>query len=151
MLSLPRYTRSLLDSLDDDFAVLPMDYLLPSSRSLQQQQRQLAQQAQLAVPHIKNNKFNVNLDLGHFDPSEISVKFEDNTVKVHGKREKKSEDGKHYELREYQHQFSVPDNVLTDQLKCQLNKQGLLKIEAPVQGAVEEHKQHNIPIEFVKN
>ena len=144
MLSLPRFTRSLLESLDDDFFVYPLDYLMP--RTFQQQ----LNRTELAVPTIKDNKFNVNLDLRNFDPAEISVKFDENSLQVSGKREKKSEDGKHYEYRQYVQHFSVPDNVEHEKLKCQLDQKGYLRIEAPVKGALEGNKQRTIPIEFVK-
>ena len=142
MLSFPR---SLLDSLNDDFVAYPMDYMIP--RSIQQQQLNLTD---LAVPTIKDNKFNLNLDLHHFDPSEISIKFDKNSLQVNGKREKKSDDGKHYEYREYVHHFHVPDNVEAEQLKCQLDQKGYLRIEAPVKNALEDTKRR-IPIEFVKS
>ena len=131
--------------MDDDFFVYPLDYLMP--RSFQQQLKR----PELAVPTIKDNKFNVNLDLRNFDPSEISVKFDENSLKVSGKREKKSEDGTHYEYRQYVQHFTVPDSVEHEKLKCQLDQKGYLRIEAPLkQPAIEETKERTIPIEFVK-
>lgn len=147
MLSPPQFTQSLLDNLEDNFLIYPLHPACALTKKAVQQQ----QQQQLAVPRIKDNKYTLSLDLRHFDPSEVSVKFDDqNRLQISGKREKKSEDGSHYEYREYQHHFSVPDNVLSDQLKCQLNDKGFLQIEAPVQVAVEDNKQRSIPIEFVK-
>src|SRR5699024_9497906 len=135
-----RFTRNLLESLDDDYFVYPLDYLMP--RSFQQQQQPNRTRTELSVPTIKDNKFNLDLDLRHFDPSEISVKFdENNSLQVHGKHEKKSEDGKRYEYREYHQHFSVPDSVEAQKLKCQLDQKGYLRIEAPLkQPAVEETK-----------
>lgn len=148
MLSLPRFTRSLLDHLDDDdYLIYPLDYLVPQSSG-----KKKSTAGQLAVPTIKNNKFNLALDLHQFDPSDISVKFDENSLQISGKREKKSEDGTHYEYREYAQHFTVPENVLTDQLKCHLTEKGILQVEAPVQPpAIEEGKagHKNIPIEFV--
>ena len=115
-------------------------------RSLVQLERNLPQ---LAVPTVQNNRYNVNLDVRHFDPSEISVKVEDNSIKVSGKREKKSEDGKHYEFREYQQHFTVPDNVNVEELKSQLDQKGILRIEAPLKGQLGDKARH-IPIEYVK-
>ena len=150
MLSLPRYTRSLLDTMDDDFFVYPLDYLMPRSFQQDMNRTRAQFQQQLSVPTIKDNKFNLNLDLRHFDPSEINVKFDHNSLQVSGKREKKSEDGKHYEFREYQHHFTVPDKVDHEQLKCNLDEKGYLKIEAPVKGKALDDKPRSIPIEFVK-
>jgi len=145
MLSLPRFTQSLLNSFDDDFHIYPLDYVLPKGNTLA-----TTPKTQLAVPVIKDNKYNLALDLSHFEPSEIKVKLDKSSLQISGKHEKKSEDGTHYEFREYNHHFSVPDNVDHEKLKCQLDKKGFLKIEAPIKGQVEEGKGRSIPIEFVK-
>ncbi|MBL2804334.1 Hsp20 family protein, partial [Klebsiella pneumoniae] len=71
-------------------------------------------------------------DLHAFDPSEISVKFEDDRLQVHGKREVKSDDDHKYEFREYTQHFKVPDSVLVEKLHCKMDKSGFLQIEAPV-------------------
>ncbi|KAJ6218548.1 hypothetical protein RDWZM_009705 [Blomia tropicalis] len=145
MLSLPRFTRSLLDSLDDDFMVCPMDYVFPQS------QRFRSLGGQLAVPRITGDKFNLDLDMRQFDPNEISVKFDQNSLQIHGKREKKADDGHQYEYREYVQHFTVPDNVVHEQLKCQMDNKGYLKIEAPVKvEQIDMDKPRQIPIEFAK-
>ena len=146
MLSLPRFTRSLMDSLDDDFLIYPLDYLVPQ----QSAKKNANQTTQLAVPSIKDNKYSLSLDLHHFDPSEVSIKVDQNSLQISGKHEKKSDDGSHYEYREYQQHFTVPDNVLSDQLKCRLDEKGFLKIEAPVKAALEDKQERTIPIEFVQ-
>ena len=151
MLSLPRFTRSLLDSLDDDFFVFPLDYLHPTSH--QQFNNNISNLRQrIAEPNFKDNKYQLSLDLRNFDPSDVSIKMDQNLLQIHGKREKKSEDGGRYEYREYQHHFTIPDNVIAEQLKCQLDPKGFLRVEAPVKVPGEDSKEkvRNIPIEFVK-
>ncbi|KAH9389941.1 hypothetical protein TYRP_007490 [Tyrophagus putrescentiae] len=148
MLSLPRFTRSLMDALDnDDFLVYPLDYLMPRGGSLSTFGN-IGQQ--LAMPTIKDNKYQLSLDMRNFDPSEISVKMDKDSLQITGKREKKEEDGR-YVYREYVQHFTVPENVKSEELKCQLDKQGYLKMEAPLKvPQVEENKERTIPIEFVK-
>lgn len=149
MLSLPRFTRSLMDTLDnDDFLVYPLDYLMPRTVSANQPNPFFGG-GQLAMPSIKDNKYQVSLDLHHFEPSEISVKVDKDSLQVSGKREKKGEDG-HYVYREYVQHFTIPENVKSDQLKCQLDNKGYLKVEAPLKvPQVEQNKERSIPIEFV--
>lgn len=147
MLSLPRFTRSLMDTLDnDDFLVYPLDYLMPRGLSSFPEMTR----SQMAAPTIKDNKYQLALDLRNFDPNEIKVKMDKNSLQVSGKREKKSEDGHCYEYREYHQHFTVPENVKSEQLKCQIDKNGFLKLEAPLKvPQVEENKERTIPIEFV--
>lgn len=146
-----------MDSLDnDDFLVYPLDYLMPrtmnnSSDNVNRAFGNFGNFNQLAVPSIKDNKYQVALDLRNFDPSEIAVKVDKNRLQVSGKREKKSEDGHCYEFREYVQHFSIPENVKSEGLKCQLDKNGYLRVEAPLKvPQVEENKERTIPIEFVK-
>ncbi len=143
-----------MDTLDnDDFLVYPLDYLMPRGGGGGGGQLSTFGNSfghQLAVPTIKDNKYQVSLDMRHFDPSEISVKMDKDSLQITGKREKKSDDG-HYIYREYVQHFSVPENVKAEELKCQLDNKGYLKMEAPLKvPQVEENKERSIPIEFVK-
>ena len=106
---------------------------------------------ELATPTIENGKYNLALDLHQFKPEEVQVKMdEDGVLRVRGKREIKSENG--YELREYVHNFTVPDTVHREQLTSKLDANGRLKIEAPlkIQEKQIEDGFKNIPIEFVR-
>ena len=136
MLSRPRFATSWMHPLNEDFiGYLPHSEMIP---------------ADLSTPIIKENTYRINLDLRHFSPDEISVKCEKNLLHVSGKHHKESEDGKHQSHREYSHCFTVPDNVEAEQLKCQLDPKGFLRIEAPLKGSLEDKQKRNIPIEYIK-
>lgn len=93
--------------------------------------------------------FTASFDLRSFEPSEISVKLEDNTLMVQANHEVTT-DGQ-YELRQYVKRVPMPDNVLTDQLRSTLDQSGQLLIEAPLKKPEEEkNSSRDIPIEFVK-
>ena len=145
MLTLPRLSR-FMDFDDDDILMFPSSILWPEVRQSNGCGKKTT------VPTTDNTKFNLNLNMAHFDPSEISVKMDDGTLHVSGKHEK-SQNGV-YEYREFVQKRSVPDNVLADQMKCKLNQRGYLQIEAPLkQPEQPENKdsERTIPIEFSKN
>lgn len=161
MLAFPGFTRSLIDSLlDDDFAVHPLEFVTP--RGDHGPNGTIAQRNnngrrwpgfQLAVPHVKDGKYTVNLDLRQFSPEDVQVKLDDKgMLHVKGKYEKKDKDSGSFEYREYSHSFSVPEHVQREQLTSKLDKNGLLKIEAPVKNPDKQLDDgvKNIPIEFVK-
>ncbi|OTF82831.1 hypothetical protein BLA29_000302 [Euroglyphus maynei] len=146
MLSIPR---SYFD--DDDiwspltaYNYRPRSWLLPSlDRFLT-----LDEMVEKPSSMIRNGKFQADLDLRNFDPNGINVKMDGNTLQVNAKQEKKG-DG-HYEFHEFIRKISIPKEVAEDELKCKLDKDGRLRIEAPLKKNLEiEEKERNIPIEFV--
>lgn len=147
MLSLPRF---LVNPYDFDVDYFPHGGDLLSlglaGNNLSQQQHRVRNE--LAGPRVHGDKFNFNLNMRQFDPSEISVKFDKNQLTVHGKREKKGEDGS-YVFREYKQMCTVPENVLHDQMKCRLDDNGFLRIEAPIKQEEKKNQERHIPIEFV--
>lgn len=169
MLSTPRTLRDILDEplFDDDLAwpssrssllrSLPLRHhhgLVPSTTSTALHHRFAPSEIGVATTH--GDKFKFNLDMAQFDPSEISIKYADGQLTVHGKKERKMDDnGTSYVYREYVQKCSVPDNVLADQLVCKVDPSGYVRIEAPLK--VEVRKDGSglpsttgryIPIEF---
>ena len=158
MLAFPGFTRSLVDAiLDDDCAVHQMEFLMPRGGTACQQgalsrKEPKQQKVQYATPTIKDDKFSLSLDLHQFAPEEVQVQFgEDRMLRVTGRKEVKSEDGSSYEFREYSHHFSVPEEVIQDQLKVKLDKTGHLSIQGPVKvpEKINADGSKSIPIEFV--
>lgn len=140
----------LFDDLYDDFGVYPSPSSFIVQRHPQSGQRRTARN-ELAVPTTHGDKFNLNLNLHQYDPSEISVKFQDGQLTVHGKKEKRSDDGSSYHYSEYKQSVSVPDNVISEQMKCQLDPHGFLRIEAPLKLEKKSPDERHIPIEFVQS
>ena len=73
--------------------------------------------------------------------------MDNNLICVNAKHENNSEG--HYEFREYSHKFSVPNNVIADQMKCKMDQRGVLQIDAPLKDVKKKDDGHEIPIEFV--
>ena len=145
MLALPRhFSRMLNDVLDDDMHYWPLETLRQHRAGLPD-----LFQRDLAWPTTRNNKFNLDMDVRQYDPSEISVKLDNDMLEISGKHEKTT-DGR-YEFCEFRQKCNVPANVQMDQLKCKVDKDGYLKIEAPLKEpkkAVED-KSRDIPIQVV--
>ena len=80
---------------------------------------------------VKNdaNKFEVKLDVSHFDPKEIMVKTVDNCLMVHAKHEEKS-DKNGYVSREFTRKYVLPEGCEPATVTSSLCN-GVLTIEAP--------------------
>ena len=136
-----------------------MEFVMPRSaqpgqRALARRDHHSADRLQLATPTIRGDKYMLNLDLHHFAPEEVQVQMgEDRMLKVTGRKEVKSEDGSHYEFREYSHHFTIPESVQQEQMSVKLDKNGLLSIRGPIKvpEKAEEKGVKTIPIEFVNN
>ncbi|XP_075987033.1 protein lethal(2)essential for life-like [Anticarsia gemmatalis] len=76
------------------------------------------------------DKFQVNLDVQHFSPDEISVKTADGDVIVEGKHEeKKDEHG--FVTRSFTRRYELPENCDPANVESKLSSDGVLTITAP--------------------
>lgn len=80
--------------------------------------------------HIGKDGFQVCLDVKHFQPNEISVKTEDNSVVVHAKHEEKR-DNHGYISREFTRRYDLPDGFKIEDVTSSLSSDGILSIQAP--------------------
>lgn len=142
MLALPRHiSRMLNDVMDDDIFYWPVS-------TLQNRNWLSTLNGDIQMPSCQDGKFRVNFDVQNFDPNSVQVKLDGNNLQVQAKHEKKG-DG-HYEYREFVRHVTVPNNVEADQLKCKMDKDGVLRFEAPLkQIEQKESRERNIPIEMV--
>ncbi|KAH9384570.1 hypothetical protein HPB48_026578 [Haemaphysalis longicornis] len=92
-------------------------------------------------------KFAINVDTRNFTPEEISVKTEDNCVVIHGKHEEKSDDRGCYVKREFTRRYVLPEDVDPQSIKCHLNPNGHLALEAPRKNAPKKEEAKAIPIQ----
>lgn len=121
----------------------------PTGNSLKLKKAAAEPQSKLTTTIERSDIFSKQFDLKDFSPAETKVKVNGNTLIIEGKHEEKSDDGT-YECREYQSRISVPDNVLLEQIKCKVNEDGKLQIEAPLKtGEEKPDTPRTIPIEFV--
>lgn len=81
-------------------------------------------------PSIKigKEKFQLSVDVHHFNKDEIRVKVHPQYVIIEGKQEKDTKQG--YVLRQFIRKFKLPDGCVASKIKCTLGPQGILTIEA---------------------
>ncbi|KAL0859513.1 hypothetical protein ABMA27_010669 [Loxostege sticticalis] len=76
------------------------------------------------------DKFQINLDVQHFAPEEISVKTADGYIVVEGKHEeKKDEHG--YISRSFTRRYALPEGTQPETVESRLSSDGVLTITAP--------------------
>ncbi|GJQ72446.1 hypothetical protein Trydic_g3522 [Trypoxylus dichotomus] len=92
------------------------------------------------------DKFQVNLDVQHFRPEEITVKItEDNMITIEGKQEEK-EDEHGYISRQFVRKYHLPKGHDVQNIQSKLSSAGVLTITAPKVGTVST-KDRIIPIQ----
>ncbi|XP_034836899.1 protein lethal(2)essential for life-like [Maniola hyperantus] len=134
----PRYRPHRL--LDQDFglAITPDDNMLTVanipmiSENYLRPWQQLANAAREVESNIKadKDKFQVNLDVQHFAPEEISVKTADGYIIVEGNHEeKKDEHG--YISRKFVRRYALPKGCNPETVQSKLSSDGVLTVTAP--------------------
>lgn len=77
------------------------------------------------------DKFQVNLDVQHFAPEEISVKTVDGYLVVEAKHEEKQDDHG-FISRSFTRRYALPEGVDADSVLSKLSSDGVLSITAPL-------------------
>lgn len=85
--------------------------------------------------------FQVSLDVKHFQPNEISVKIENNSVVVNAKHEEKPDD-QGFISREFTRRYVLPDGFKAEDVTSTLSSDGVLTIKAPPAIAVASNVHH---------
>lgn len=118
--------------------MLPREYYRPW--------RQLAAAARDVGSTITSNKdkFQINLDVQHFAPEEITVKTADGYVIIEGKHEeKKDEHG--FISRQFKRRYALPDNCDPATVESKLSSDGVLSVIAP-KTAPDSKNERYVPI-----
>ncbi|CAH0403562.1 unnamed protein product [Chilo suppressalis] len=140
--------------LDQDFglAITPDDLLtavVAPSRSSDyiRPWRQLAAAARDMGSNIKEDKdkLQINLDVQHFAPEEISVKTADGFIVVEGKHEEK-QDEHGYISRQFTRRYALPKGVAVERVESRLSSDGVLTITAPREAPPELANERSVPI-----
>jgi len=93
--------------------------------------------------------FQVRMDLGGYQPEEISVKMTGkNEITIEARREEKDEHNG-FALQHIVRKFTIPEGHDIKKLTSQLSSDGILYVTAPKIETKQEYKQ--IPIEHVKD
>ncbi|KAJ8707446.1 hypothetical protein PYW08_010698 [Mythimna loreyi] len=94
--------------------------------------RQLSQLTKDLGSTIKTDKdkFQINLDVQHFSPEEISVKTADGYVVIEAKHEEK-EDEHGFVSRQFVRRYALPEGTESEDVVSQLSSDGILTVSAP--------------------
>ncbi|XP_046961962.1 protein lethal(2)essential for life-like [Vanessa cardui] len=93
----------------------------------------------------EKDKFQVNLDVQHFAPEEISVKTADGFLIIEAKHdERKDEHG--YISRSFTRRYRLPDGIQEDCVTSKLSSDGVLSITAPLKAPPKVEGERVVPI-----
>jgi len=85
------------------------------------------------LPHPKvsydDDKFQISLDAKNYNPDELDVKVEGNTIIITAKQEVQEAGGTR--TRVFEQKFSLPNGVKAEKVKSSLSREGVLTITAP--------------------
>ncbi|XP_068624803.1 protein lethal(2)essential for life-like [Battus philenor] len=131
----PRRIRNHLFDLDldsDDFLPDLFDRPIIRARRYLRPWRNLTALDRDVGSTIKSDKdkFQVNLDVQHFTPDEISVKTVDGYVVVEGKHEER-QDEHGFISREFKRRYALPEGCNSEAVVSKLSSDGVLTIIAP--------------------
>nr|QGZ00457.1 heat shock protein 19.5 [Glyphodes pyloalis] len=128
--------------IDQDFglALTPDDLLTAAvtpmlSREYYRPWRHLAARDVGSTIKSDKDKFQVNLDVQHFAPEEISVKTADGFVVIEGKHEEKKDDHG-YISRQFTRRYALPEGCNPETVESRLSSDGVLTVVAPRAAAV---------------
>ncbi|XP_046974171.1 protein lethal(2)essential for life-like [Vanessa cardui] len=109
--------------------------------------RHLAAAARDVGSSIKNDKdkFQVNLDVQHFNPEEISVKTADGYIVVEGKHEEKK-DQHGFISRQFTRRYAIPEGCTPETVESRLSSDGVLTITAPRKVPPAIQGERSVPI-----
>nr|WKR20127.1 heat shock protein HSP20.4 [Agrotis ipsilon] len=91
------------------------------------------------------DKFQVNLDVQHFAPEEISVKTVDGYLVVEAKHEEK-QDEHGYISRSFTRRYALPEGIDADTVMSKLSSDGVLSITAPLKPKPKESNERVVQI-----
>jgi crystallin, alpha B len=96
---------------------------------------------------IKNDKdkFQVNLDVQHFAPEDISVKTADGYIVVQCRHEEK-QDQHGYITRHFTRRYALPEGCLPESVESRLSSDGVLSIVAPKRVPLAIPGERRVPI-----
>ncbi|XP_026319627.1 protein lethal(2)essential for life-like [Hyposmocoma kahamanoa] len=81
------------------------------------------------LTHTSKNKFQINLDVLHFSPDEISVRTDGGFVIVEGRHdEKRDEHG--WVARHFTRRYALPEGCTEDSVQSRLSSDGVLTVTA---------------------
>ncbi|CAJ0589097.1 unnamed protein product [Cylicocyclus nassatus] len=71
----------------------------------------------------------ISMNVAQFTPEELSVDVDGRVLTIEGKQENEESNGSF--MRSFVRQWTLPDDVNADQLKCTITEDGYLAVETP--------------------
>merc|ERR1711868_298005 len=133
------------DSVGSRFGklLMPRKWLLPSSLTDMKNDS--------GVINIKNDesRMEISLNTSGYKPSELSVNVRDGELIIEGRHEEKSESGETMVSRQFRRQYTLSDDVKTQEVVSNLSQDGLLIVTLPKEKKIQEIKEESrkIPVE----
>lgn len=93
----------------------------------------------------EKDKFQVNLDVQHFAPEEISVKTVDGYLVVEAKHEER-QDEHGFIARSFSRRYPLPEGIEPDSVLSRLSSDGVLTITAPLKAPPKAANERIVPI-----
>lgn len=91
------------------------------------------------------DKFQVNLDVQHFAPEEITIKTADGYLIVEAKHEERQDDHG-FISRSFTRRYALPEGVEPDLVTSKLSTDGVLSIVAPLKAPPKSSNERVVPI-----
>ncbi|CAG4958330.1 unnamed protein product [Parnassius apollo] len=91
------------------------------------------------------DKFQVNIDVQHFAPEEISVKTADGYLVVEAKHEER-QDEHGFISRSFSRRYPLPEGIEADLVTSKLSSDGVLSITAPLKAPPKTSNERIVPI-----
>lgn len=92
--------------------------------------RKLAEGGNGTFSKNDKNEFEVNLDVGYFEPNELTVKIVNDCVVVEGKHEER-EDDHGFIARHFARRYELPKSCNVDDIISTLSSDGVLTVRVP--------------------
>lgn len=146
----PRAARRLTDQ-HFGLGLTPQDYLtivaVPQANNYSRPWRNLQAAARDIGSTIKEekDKFQVNLDVQHFAPEEISVKTVDGYLVIEAKHEEK-QDQHGFISRSFSRRYALPEGIEANNVTSKLSTDGVLSITAPLKVSPKASNERVVPI-----
>ncbi|XP_063630274.1 protein lethal(2)essential for life-like [Cydia splendana] len=140
--SMPQWPRRLLDQ-NFGLALTPEDLLGAATSPIVSRLKPWWPQDGSTIK-VDKDKWQVNVDVQHFSPDEITVKTSNGYIVVEGKHEeKKDEHG--FISRQFSRRFKLPEGSNPDAVQSRLSSDGVLTVVAPLK-AEEAKGERSVPI-----
>ncbi|XP_072945928.1 protein lethal(2)essential for life-like [Epargyreus clarus] len=141
--NLPQWPRRILDQ-NFGLALTPEDLVSAATSPVIPRFRMWWPKDTESSIKVEKDKWQINIDVQHFAPDEITVKIADGYVVVEGKHEEK-QDEHGFVSRQFVRRFKFPEDSDANAIESRLSSDGVLTVLAPRKVDVQKGER-NVPI-----